>query len=88
MGCTLQAYKACVCPAIRLKKEPGVSHRDISGLLDRRFLQFWSDTPLYTAKRGQDTAAVFAAGGRRRLPVFGGNDIRLAYWLPRHIGSY
>ena len=35
LGCTPQAYKACACSASRLKKEPGVSDGDISGLLDR-----------------------------------------------------
>ena len=35
LGCTLQACKACICPVSRPKKEPGVSNRDISGLMDR-----------------------------------------------------
>ena len=32
---TLQVCKPCTCPALRPKKEPGDSNRDISGLLDR-----------------------------------------------------
>lgn len=34
MGCTPQAYEACAGPALRSKKEPGVSDRDINGLMD------------------------------------------------------
>ena len=34
LGCTPQAYKAFACPASRPNKEPGVSNRDISGLMD------------------------------------------------------
>ena len=29
--------KVCACPASRLKKEPGVSNRAISGLMDREY---------------------------------------------------
>ena len=32
---TLQACKPCSCPALRLKKEPRDSDRDINGFLDR-----------------------------------------------------
>ena len=32
LGCTSQAYKAHACPASRLKKDPRVSNRNISGL--------------------------------------------------------
>ena len=35
LGCTPQACKPCHCPALRPKKEPRDSDRDISGLLDR-----------------------------------------------------
>lgn len=35
LGCTAQAYKASTFPASRLKKEPKVSKRDISGLMDK-----------------------------------------------------
>ena len=45
-------------------------------------IRSWSDTPLCAADGGQDMAAVFASGGRRRLLVKGGIDIRWAHWLP------
>ena len=35
LGCTLQTYKACVGPDLRLKKSLGVSNTDISGLKNR-----------------------------------------------------
>ena len=35
LGCTPQTCKPCSCPALRPKKEPGDSDRDINGLLDR-----------------------------------------------------
>lgn len=35
LGCTPQTSKPCACPALRAKKEPGDSDRDVSGLLDR-----------------------------------------------------
>ena len=34
LGCTQQAYKPYACPASRPKKEPRVSDKDISGLMD------------------------------------------------------
>ena len=35
LGCTPQTYKAYTCPALRLKKQPRVNNRQISGLEDR-----------------------------------------------------
>ena len=35
LGCAPQAYKAYTCPAIRLKKQPSVSNRHVSGLEDK-----------------------------------------------------
>ena len=59
-----QAYKACACPASRLKKQPGVSNRDTSGLMDggvyRSEASFWRDTPLCAVDSGQDVVAGFA----------------------------
>jgi len=34
-GCTPHAYKTCTCSALRLKKEPGVSNRDVNDLTDK-----------------------------------------------------
>ena len=67
LGCTLQAYKACACPASRLKKEPRVSDRDINGLMDGGAYMLearsWSNTPPCAADHGQDLVAVFVSGG-------------------------
>ena len=38
LGCTLQACKPRTCPALRPKKEPRVSDRDVNGLMDREIL--------------------------------------------------
>ena len=84
LGCTPQACKPYTCQASRLKREPGVSSRDISGLLDGGSYpsdaRSWSDFPLFAAASGQDTVAVFTS--RERIPVIGGIDIRLAHGLP------
>ena len=75
LGCTRQAYKACVCPASRLKKEPGVSNRDINGLMDGGAdlseARSWSDTPACVADGGQDKAASYSPPRKGRLPVRG-----------------
>ena len=77
MGCTPQAYKAYACPASKLKKEPGVSNRDINGLTDggayTSEARSWSNTPPCEANGGQDMVAVFAPTprGKEELPVIG-----------------
>ena len=58
-----------------LKKEPGVSDRDISGLVDggsyMSEARSWSDIPPCAADGGQGMAAVFSPGEKGRLPVMG-----------------
>ena len=83
LRCTPQAYKACVCPALRPKKEPGVRNRDVSGLADGGAdlseARSWSDTPACVvdggqdkaADGGQDMAASFSPPRKGRLPVRG-----------------
>ena len=75
LGCTPQAYKACACPASKLKKESRVSNRDISGLMDggayTAEARSWRDTPLCAADGGQDIVVVFAPEGKGRLSVIG-----------------
>ena len=69
MGCLPQAYKSCACPASRLKKEPRVSNRDISGLMDEG--TYTSGAKSWSNER-QDKMIVFAPGkeGKKgRLPV-------------------
>ena len=65
LGCTLQAYKACTCPASTPKKKSGVSNRDINGLMDEG--SYMSEVRPWRTPRvaegGQDLVAVFAPGG-------------------------
>ena len=42
----------------------------------------WSNTTPCVAESRQDVAVIFAPGRRRRLPVIGEIDVRLAHWLP------
>ena len=71
LGCTLQAYKPYSGPALRLKKEPRDSNRDINGLLDRESLKgCWSRTLPVAADGGEDMAAGSAPWERRRLPFW------------------
>ena len=85
-GCTPQTCKPCTCPASRPREEPGIGDRDINGLMDggtyTSKAKSWSNTPLRAAGGGQDMAVIFATRGRGRVPVIGGNDIKLAYRLP------
>jgi len=50
LGCTPQGYKAYTCPVLEPKTEPGVSNRDIDGLMDEGAYmseaRSWSDIPL------------------------------------------
>ena len=77
-----QTCKCCNCPATRPKKEPRVSDRDISGLMDvgsyMSEARSWSDTSLCVVDDGQYMAAVFALG-KGRLPVIGGIGFRWAH---------
>ena len=82
LGCTPQAYKACACPASRLKKESGISNRDINGFMDGRAYmpeaRSWGDTPPCAAHGRQDIVAVFA-GGWGGITSYRGIDIRWAH---------
>ena len=64
LGFTPQACKPCACPASTLKKQTGVSDRDISGSMDEGpympEARSWSDS---AADNEQDMAAVFAGCG-------------------------
>ena len=57
LGCTTQTYKACACPTSKPKKEPGVSNRDVRGVMDRGAYtseaRSWSDTPTVCGGRGK-----------------------------------
>ena len=56
LSCTPQAYKPCTCPSLRPKKDPGVSDRDLSGLMGgESFMseaRSWNDTPPCVADSG------------------------------------
>ena len=73
------ACKVCACPGLRQKKKPGVSHRDISGLVDggaytsgprpapgTTFHHTWR-----MAEGGQNKDAGLAPEGEGLLPVMG-----------------
>ena len=68
--CTLQAYKPWIFPASSLKKEPGVSNRDLSGLMEggsyMSEARCWRDTPpcVTNSRTGHQSL-----GGWRSLPV-------------------
>ena len=83
LGCTPQDYKPCTCQALRLKKEPRVSNRDINNLMDEGAYtsetRSWSYTPPCAADGEQGMVAVFAPEGTRRLQVIGGIEVRLAH---------
>ena len=70
LGCTLQAYKPWIFPASSLKKEPGVSNRDLSGLMEggsyMSEARCWRDTPPCVANSRTGRQSL---GGWRRLPV-------------------
>ena len=81
LGCLLQACKPTCCPALRLKKVPGYSHRDINGLSDRG--SYTSETTPHIEHR-QGVAAILATQGRRRLPFIGKLTVG---WLISHQGN-
>lgn len=64
----VRLHPACICTASRLKKDLGVSARDISDLMDISDLIYpsearsWSDTPWSAADSNQHTAAGFTQG--------------------------
>lgn len=68
--------KPGTCPALRLKKKPRVSDRDISGLRDRGILSKVVHPPVHRRWEGHDSSLHYS--GKRRLPLTGGIDVRLA----------
>ena len=73
-----EAYKACAYLASRMKKGHGVSHRDISGLIDRGAYiseaTTWSDRWWWMAGDG----GLHMAWRRSSLPRGGGGEERLS----------
>ena len=82
------ACQACACPASRLKKEPGVGDRDVSGFMNggayRSEARSWSDIPPRSDSRQQRAEQ----GGRLRDGERGGYQLRgeltsgCLCWLP------
>lgn len=68
--------KPCACPALRLKKKPRVSDRDISGLRDRGILSKVVYPTVQRQWEGHDNS--LHCSGRKRLPSTGGIEVRLA----------
>ena len=77
LGYTPQAYSTCACPASRLKKEPGVRNRDISGLMEVGVYlfgaRFWSDTLPCVVDGGQDMAGKLCSQGEGEVTSYRGN---------------
>ena len=79
-----QAYMACTCLALRPKKEPGDSNRDISGLIDGQAYmseaKSSSKTPSFVVDGGQDMVEVIAPKWKGRLMTsYRETDIRGAH---------
>ena len=81
MGYPSQAYKACAFPASRPKKEPRVSNRDISSLMDGEATAHRVQR-LVGRTRGQDVVAVFpprvGVSVRGKIASYRGIDVRWA----------
>ena len=74
LGCTPQACKPCSCPALRLKKEPRDSNRDISGLMDRGSYTSetkgsWSNIPPQQGGHGSN----LCYSREEEVTIYGGN---------------
>lgn len=71
LGYTLQAFKSCHFPAVRLKEEPRDSDRDTHNVLDRESYTFeakvQASTPPWVADGSQDEAAIFSTKGEEGL---------------------
>lgn len=75
VGLHPQAYKFHACSASRPKKEPRVSNRDISGLMDvggvgelMHLSKVLEQLPTVCVHNEQDTVVVFVPEEERRLP--------------------
>lgn len=86
LGCTLHAHKAYICPPSRLERQPGVSNRDIKGLMDEESdmseIRSQSDSPP-CAENCEKVITVFALGEREAI---GGTDVRQAHQVTRESG--
>ena len=88
LGCASQSFCPCNHPASRPKKEPRVN-KDINVLLNREpykseaKVSEWQPWPMADCR--QNTAAVFAVQGRRRLPIVGGMTFED---VPGYQGNY
>ena len=88
LGCTPQAYKACACPASRLKKEPRINNRDCWWFNGWGSLHIWSKGlerhPTLCHEQWVEHGTVFPPrdeeGGEGTS--YSGIDIRWAHQLP------
>jgi len=85
LDCTSQTWKPCTCLALRQEKEPGVSNRDINGLMDRGIYtakaRSWSNILLCAALGRQKMVVVFAPG--MRVISYSGNWHQVGLWITR-----
>lgn len=81
LGCTLQACGPCGCSALRLKKEPGDSDRDVSGLLDRGPYKSAAKGPGVTSHHLQQTeighGGSFCSLGEKEVIVYRGDRCKV-----------
>lgn len=79
LGCTPQVFRACTCPASRLKKEPSVSNRDISGLMNGGSLHVWS-----RILEQHPTSSQLTGHGAVFAPQGGGGEGEIASYIDRN----
>ena len=87
VGLHTTGLQGLTLPSFRSKEEPRVIKRDISGLMGdgRSYMseaRSWSNIPLCAVDGRQGMVAFFSPGGRERLPVIEGIDLRLVLRLP------
>ena len=82
LGCIPDIYKACTWPALRPKREPGVSDRNMDGLpergADKSEARFCSNTALCVADSEQDMASAFTPREEWEISSYWGIEVTLA----------
>ena len=78
------SLQALYLPSFKTEeRRPGVSNRDINGLMDggpyMSEARSWGSTPSCALHGGQDTMEVSVPKGKGRLSVIGGIDVRWAH---------
>lgn len=89
--CPPQSCKSCSCPAMRLKKDPRDSNRDINGSTDRGLLHVQINVleqhPTMSGRQQKDTAAVFTLGGKE-APIYRGDGCQVGSSVIKETSSW